>query len=57
VHVLAALLGFAGAAVAILGASNGNANGASPSFSGGSWDYFLALGSVFFYVGQGTQTR
>ncbi len=57
VHVIAGLLGFAGAAVAILGASNTNANGASPRFSGGSWGYFLALGSAFIWASYSLWTQ
>ncbi len=45
VHVAAALLGFAGAAIAILGARHGAAGGA-----GWSWGYLPALGSAFIWA-------
>ena len=48
-HVIAALVGFAGAAIAILGA--GNASGAW------SWGYWLALGSAFIWSTYSLGTR
>lgn len=54
-HVVAALLGFAGAAVAILGgASAGGATGAS---GGWSWGYLPALGSAFIWSSYSLMTR
>jgi drug/metabolite transporter (DMT)-like permease len=44
VHVVAALLGFAGAAIAILGASQGAGQG------GWSWGYLPALGSALIWA-------
>jgi drug/metabolite transporter (DMT)-like permease len=61
VHVLAAVLGFAGAAVAILGASGGNAGSASGNassgFGGWSWGYLLALGSAFIWASYSLWTQ
>jgi drug/metabolite transporter (DMT)-like permease len=51
VHVAAALLGFAGAAIAILGASNGAATG------GWSWGYVPALGSAFIWASYSLLTK
>ncbi|MCW5651740.1 MAG: DMT family transporter [Ramlibacter sp.] len=51
VHVAAALLGFAGAAVAILGARQGDSGG------GWSWGYLLALGSAFIWASYSLMTR
>ncbi|MEO7641615.1 MAG: DMT family transporter [Ramlibacter sp.] len=50
-HVAAALVGFAGAAIAILGASD---TGASGSWS---WGYLLALGSAFIWGSYSLLTR
>lgn len=52
VHVLAAVLGFAGAAVAIVGASSSSA-----SFGGWSWGYLLALGSAFIWASYSLWTQ
>lgn len=52
VHVLAALLGFAGAAVAILGARSGAATG-----SGWAWGYLPALGSAFIWASYSLLTK
>lgn len=49
VHVAAALLGFAGAAIAILGASNANATGAVAA-SPWAWGYVPALGSALIWA-------
>jgi drug/metabolite transporter (DMT)-like permease len=49
-HVLAALLGFAGAAVAILG-------GADAHDAGWSWGYLLALASALIWAGFSLLTR
>ena len=51
VHVLAALLGFAGAAVAILGARTGSAGG------GWAWGYLPALGSAFIWASYSLLTQ
>lgn len=51
VHVAAALLGFAGAAIAILGAGNGAAGG------GWSWGYLPALGSAFIWASYSLLTK
>lgn len=51
VHVLAALLGFAGAAIAILGAGNNAAGG------GWSWGYLPALGSAFIWASYSLLTQ
>jgi drug/metabolite transporter (DMT)-like permease len=51
VHVAAALLGFAGAAVAILGAANGSSAG------GWSWGYVPALGSALIWASYSLLTQ
>ncbi len=51
VHVAAALLGFAGAAVAILGAGSGGRGG------GWSWGYLPALGSAFIWASYSLLTK
>ncbi|MDP2257997.1 MAG: DMT family transporter [Polaromonas sp.] len=50
-HVAAALLGFAGAAIAILGASNGAAGG------GWSWGFVPALASAFIWASYSLLTQ
>ena len=50
-HVVAALLGFAGAAIAILGASQGGASGRW------SWGFVLALGSAFIWASYSLLTQ
>lgn len=50
-HVMAALLGFAGAATAILGASQGATAG------GWSWGFVPALGSAFIWAGYSLLTQ
>ncbi|HYW57198.1 MAG TPA: DMT family transporter [Polaromonas sp.] len=52
VHLLAALLGFAGAAVAILGARSGAAGG-----MGWAWGYVPALGSAFIWASYSLLTK
>ena len=50
-HVAAALIGFAGACIAILGASSGAAAGAAVAASSGfAWGYIPALGSAFIWA-------
>lgn len=51
VHVAAALLGFAGAAIAILGAAGGPATG------GWSWGYLPALGSALIWASYSLMTK
>lgn len=49
-HVLAALLGFGGAAVAILGAGRGDASAGMFSFTGtAGWGYAMALAAAFMW--------
>jgi len=50
-HVVAALVGFAGAAIAILGARDGTGGG------GWSWGYLLALGSAFIWASYSLLTK
>jgi len=50
-HVAAALLGFAGAAIAILGASDGQAGG------GWAWGYLPALASAFVWASYSLLTK
>ena len=52
-HVVAALLGFAGAAIAILGARGGAPAGASGSY----WGFLPALGSAFIWASYSLWTR
>ncbi|MGQ2978518.1 MAG: DMT family transporter [Polaromonas sp.] len=52
VHVAAALLGFAGAAIAILGAREGASGGA-----GWAWGYLPALGSAFIWASYSLLTQ
>jgi len=52
-HVVAALVGFAGAAIAILGARDGAGNGTG----GWSWGYLLALGSAFIWASYSLLTQ
>ena len=49
-HVVAALVGFAGAAIAILGARDGTGGG-------WSWGYLLALGSAFIWASYSLMTQ
>lgn len=53
-HVVAALLGFAGAAVVILG--NG-ANAATGGLAGWSWGYLAALAAAFMWASYSLMTR
>ena len=53
VHIVAALLGFCGAAIAILGASQG----ASSLGGSWSWGYVLALGSAFIWASYSLLTQ
>ncbi|MDP2819363.1 MAG: DMT family transporter [Polaromonas sp.] len=52
VHVVAALLGFAGAAIAILGAREGAASG-----TGWAWGYLPALASAFIWASYSLLTQ
>jgi drug/metabolite transporter (DMT)-like permease len=56
VHVAAALLGFAGAAIAILGASTANATGAVAA-SPWAWGYVPALGSALIWASYSLWTQ
>ena len=61
-HVAAALLGFAGAAMAILGASSGKPGGASEASGaiaagGWSWGYLLALASGLVWASYSLLTK
>ena len=56
-HVLAALLGFAGAAIAILGGRTVVGSGLSATGSAWSWGYLLALGSAFIWASYSLLTR
>ena len=61
-HVAAALLGFAGAVMAILGASSGTAGGASEASGaiaagGWSWGYLLALASGLIWASYSLLTK
>ena len=52
-HVIAALLGFAGAAIAILGARSGTSADAASSY----WGFLPALGSAFIWASYSLWTR
>ena len=52
IHIVAALLGFAGAAIAILGGSPGTGSGL-----GWSWGYLAALGSAFIWASYSLLTK
>ncbi|MDM0017289.1 DMT family transporter [Variovorax saccharolyticus] len=52
-HVVAALLGFAGAAIAILGARGGDSGAAAGSY----WGFLPALGSAFIWASYSLWTR
>lgn len=56
VHVAAALLGFAGAAIAILGAHSGGDGGATGE-GGWAWGYIPALGSAFIWASYSLLTQ
>lgn len=56
VHVAAALLGFAGAAIAILGAHSG-AHGGAAGEGGWAWGYIPALGSAFIWASYSLLTQ
>ena len=55
-HWLGALLGFAGAAVAILGGANASIQGV-PAAWGWSWGYLPALGSAFIWASYSLLTK
>ena len=57
VHVLAALLGFAGAAMAILGGRENLAQASTGSTWGAGWGYLLALGSAAIWANYSLQTK
>ena len=54
-HVVAAVLGFAGAAIAILGADSGTAQGAAGG--GWSWGFIPALASAFIWASYSLLTQ
>lgn len=56
-HVWAALIGFAGAAIAILGRSSGPALANGMDGANGSWGYALALGSAMIWATYSLGTR
>jgi len=56
-HVLAALMGFAGAAIAILGRSSGPVAADGMGGTSGSWGYGLALGSAIIWATYSLGTR
>jgi len=56
-HVAAALLGFAGAAMAILGASSGSTPGGIITAAGWSWGYLLALASGLIWASYSLLTK
>ena len=58
-HVAAALLGFAGAAMAILGATSGKPGGAGGAIASGgwSWGYLLALASGLIWASYSLLTK
>lgn len=55
-HLVAALLGFAGAAIAILGARTGAGNGGGAA-NGESWGFALAAGSAFIWASYSLWTQ
>jgi drug/metabolite transporter (DMT)-like permease len=57
VHLLAAALGFAGAAMAILGSSYESLSGTSSAAGGSILGYCLALGSAFIWANYSLQTK
>ncbi len=57
VHVLAAALGFAGAALAIVGGSGTESSSTLSSFSHPAWAYALALASGFLWANYSLQTK
>lgn len=56
-HVLAALLGFAGAAIVILANADAGANAAASDQAGWSWGYLAALASAFMWSSYSLLTR
>ena len=54
-HLVAATLGFAGAAIAILGARDGSASG--PVAAAGYWGFLPALGSAFIWASYSLWTK
>ncbi len=58
VHVLAALVGFAGAGIAILGGSGAGSSGGTAAAAGGwAWGYLPALGSAFIWASYSLMTK
>lgn len=56
-HVVAALLGFAGAAVVILGRTQGTADAAATDLAVGNWGYVAALAAAFMWATYSLLTR
>ncbi len=57
VHVLAALVGFAGAGIAILGGSGAGSAGTAAASGGWAWGYLPALGSAFIWASYSLMTQ
>ena len=57
VHIAAAITGFAGAAIAILGGRDGDAVASSASPAGPTLGYLLALGSALIWANYSLQTK
>ncbi len=56
-HIVAALLGFVGAAIAILGARNGTASGTASATVTEYWGFVPALGSAFIWASYSLWTK
>lgn len=57
VHVLAALVGFAGAGIAILGGGGAGSTGTAAASGGWAWGYLPALGSAFIWASYSLMTQ
>ena len=57
VHIAAAITGFAGAAIAILGGRDGIVATSTSSSTSPVWGYLLALGSAFIWANYSLQTK
>jgi drug/metabolite transporter (DMT)-like permease len=56
-HVVAALIGFAGAAVVILGRADAGADAAAGGFVGSAWGYVAAVAAAFMWASYSLLTR
>lgn len=56
-HVVAALIGFSGAVIVILGSVDSAANGATSAQAGATWGYLAALASAFIWSSYSLLTR